>query len=86
MNLTTGGSSLTDFQSDNLAIDVVIKIGADAASSSYTARLSNLSDNVTASSGEFVGINQTIYEKQPQQEFLEFFSLKNSLEPNILQL
>lgn len=63
VDLTTGGSSLTDFQSDNLAIDVVIKIGADAASSSYTARLSNLSDNVTASSGEFVGINQTIYDK-----------------------
>jgi hypothetical protein len=63
VDLTTGVSSLTDFQSDNLAIDVVIKIGADAASSSYTARFSNLSDNVTASTGEIVGIKQTIYDK-----------------------
>ncbi len=61
--LTTGTSYLTDFQSDNLAIDVVIKIGTDATSSSYTARLSNLTDNVIATSGEFVGINQTIYDK-----------------------
>ena len=63
LNLTSGTSYLTDFQSDNLAIDVVIKIGIDAESSSYTARLSNLTDNFTATSGEFVGINQTIYDK-----------------------
>ena len=63
VNLTSGTSYLTDFQSDNLAIDVVIKIGIDATSSSYTARLSNLTDNFTATSGEFVGINQTIYDK-----------------------
>ena len=63
VDLTSGFSKLTDFQGDVLAIDLVIKIGVDAAASSYTARLSNLTDNIISSSGEYVGINQTIYDK-----------------------
>ena len=61
--LTTGSSSLSDFQGDDLVIDLVIKIGADAASSSYSARLINVTDNVTGDVGIQNGINQTIYDK-----------------------
>lgn len=61
--LTTGSSSLSDFQGDDLVIDLVIKIGADAASSSYSARLINVTDNVTGDVGIQDGINQTIYDK-----------------------
>ena len=63
IGLTTGFSSLSDFQGDDLVIELVISIKEDAASSSYSARLINVTDNVTGNVGQLVGINQTIYDK-----------------------
>ena len=59
--VTSGGSGLTDFQQDDLIIKVMLTLGADAASSTISAELTNATDNITSGIAVVQGISSSVF-------------------------
>lgn len=59
--VSSGGSGLNDFQQDDLIIKVMLTLGADAASSTISAELTNVTDNITSGIAVVQGINSSVF-------------------------
>ncbi len=59
--VSSGGAGLNDFQQDDLIIKVMLTLGADAASSTISAELTNVTDNITSGIAVIQGINSSVF-------------------------
>ena len=57
----SGSAGLTDFQQDDLVITLVLTLGADAASSSLTTTLTNITDNINSGEAVVNGIPAAVF-------------------------
>ena len=59
--VTSGGAGLNDFQQDDLIISVVLTLGENAASSTISAKLVNVTDNITSEIAVIEGISSSVF-------------------------
>lgn len=57
----SGSAGLTDFQQDDLVIAMVLTLGADAASSSLTSTITNITDNIISGEAVVNGIPAAVF-------------------------
>ena len=57
----SGGAGLTDFQQDDLVINMVLTLGADAASSSLSSTITNVTDNINSGVAVVNGIPAAVF-------------------------
>ena len=57
----SGGAGLTDFQQDNLVINIVLTLGADAGSSSLSSTITNVTDNINSGLAVVNGIPAAVF-------------------------
>jgi len=57
----SGGAGLTDFQQDDLVINMVLTLGADAASSSLSSTITNITDNINSGVAVINGIPAAVF-------------------------
>jgi len=57
----SGSASLTDFQQDDLVIKIVLALGTDAASSSLSSTITNVTDNISSEIAVINGIPAAVF-------------------------
>ena len=57
----SGSAGLTDFQQDDLVINMVLTLGADAASSSLSSTITNITDNINSGVAVVNGIPAAVF-------------------------
>jgi len=57
----SGSAGLTDFQQDDLVIKMVLTLGADAASSSLSSTITNITDNINSGVAVVNGIPAAVF-------------------------
>ena len=57
----SGSAVLTDFQQDDLVIRIVLTLGADAASSSLSSKIVNVTDNISSDVAVVNGIDVAVF-------------------------
>ena len=57
----SGSAGLTDFQQDDLVINMVLTLGADAASSSMSSTITNVTDNINSGVAVVNGIPDAVF-------------------------
>ena len=57
----SGSAGLTDFQQDDLVINMVLTLGADAASSSMSSTITNVTDNINSGVAVVNGIPAAVF-------------------------
>ena len=57
----SGSAGLTDFQQDDLVINMVLTLGADAASSSMSSTITNVTDNINSGVAVVNGIPEAVF-------------------------
>ena len=57
----SGGAGLTDFQQDDLVLNMVLTLGADAASSSMSSTITNVTDNINSGLAVVNGIPAAVF-------------------------
>ena len=57
----SGSAVLTDFQQDDLVINMVLTLGADAASSSLSSTITNITDNINSGVAVVNGIPAAVF-------------------------
>ena len=59
--VSSGNAALVDFQQDDLIISIVLTLGADAASSTISAKLVNVTDDITSEIAVVEGISAAVF-------------------------
>ena len=57
----SGGAGLTDFDQDDLVLNIVLTLGADAASSSLSSTITNVTDNINSGLAVVNGIPAAVF-------------------------
>jgi hypothetical protein len=57
----SGSAGLTDFQQDDLVLNIVLTLGADAASSSLSSTITNITDNINSGVAVVNGIPAAVF-------------------------